>query len=176
MSTADIQHKVARLGPVNMAKLLNLKKQYGSDEKKLETDKAEEQGLKEEMVKAGYDWVDNRDKNPDQRRTYGKALDKVTSAIREEGKNTGKPVSPERKREIYKEQLLTVHMTKKGYFGTQFGTSVDRPMFEVEPYSVKVEGAKPEDVVWAVHYLNSKGIKNPSYDVIQNAVKALLKK
>ena len=175
MSNADIQHKVGKLGTTNMTKLLNLKKQYGSNEKKLATDKAEELGLKEEMVTAGYDWAFSSSKDADQKRTYGKALDRVTTAIREEGQATGREVTPERKKEIYKEQLLKVHMAKQGILGTGIGSSVERSLFETDPYNVEVEGANQEDVAMAVSILSNKGIKHPSYEVIQNAVRMLKK-
>jgi hypothetical protein len=177
MSRADIQHMSHKIGTTNVNKLLAKKREVDKNEHALANDKAEELGLKEMMVEAGYDWAFNSSLGADQKKTYGRLRDRVTDAIREEGVATGKQVTPERKKEIYREQLLKVHMMKNSFFGDLplIGgpTSSEAHLFEADPYNVVVEGAQQEDVAMAVSVLASKGIRHPSYEVIQNAVRAL---
>ena len=175
MPKAEIQHMAGKIGTSRVTQLLGLKKKYMDDEHSFSTAKAEELEVKQTMVDAGYDWAFNKDKSADEKHIYGKMLDRVTEVIREEGVATGKPVLSERKKEIYKEQLLKVHMAKQGFLGTRIGSSVERSLFETDPYNVEVEGANQEDVAMAVSILSNKGIKHPSYEVIQNAVKMLKK-
>lgn len=177
MSKADIQHMTGKIGVANVNRLLAKKKEVDGNEKKLGTAKAEELGVKEAMVEAGMDWAFNSTKSAEEKRTYGKVLSRVTDAIREEGTATGKEITPERKKEIYKEQLLKVHLMKKGFFGDlpYIGgpTSKEGFMFEADPYNVVIEGAQQEDVAMAVSFLSSRGIKHPSMDVIKEAVTRL---
>jgi hypothetical protein len=176
MSKADIQHKAGEIGTTRVAQLLALKGRYEKDEHALSTAKVEETGLKEVMVEAGYDWAFNSTKSAEEKRIYGKVLSDVTDVIREEGMVTGKAVTPERKKEIYRERLLKVHVMKNSFLSRFTGsgtTEVERPMFDTDPYNIVVDGASSEDVAMAASVLASKGIKHPSPSMLKRAVQEL---
>jgi len=170
---ADLQKLAPQIGYVNVKKLQNQRHKYLKDDSALEHAKVDRDVLVNEMADAGMKYVITPAKaDTEEYKATAKIKAKVEQQMRYEAERGGKAVSPDRQREIIREQMLKVHVTKAG---RMWGINEDDvPQYQASADNYDFPGIPSEDMAMVVTALRKRGIE-PTYDQVKNGLAAFKK-
>ncbi len=170
---ADLQKLAPQIGYANVKKLQNQRHKYLKDDTALEHAKVDRDVLVNEMGDAGMKYVISPAKaDSDEYKATAKIKAKVEQQMRWEAERTGKPVSPDRQREIIRAQMLKVHVTKAG---RMWGINTDDvPQYAANADNYDFPGVPSEDMAMVVTALRNRGIE-PTYEQVKSGLAAFKK-
>lgn len=169
----QIRELAPKIGYVNAQKLLNNRRKYLKDDTALQNAKMDRDVLVNEMNDAGLKYVNSPAKaGTEDFKQTSKLKARVEQIMRYEAEKGGKPVTPERQREIIRGQLLKVHVTKLDKW---IGNSDEVPQFMADPLAFEVPGASSEDVGMVVSRYRAQGVE-PTFEQVQRGISALKRK
>lgn len=169
-TVAQINQLAPRIGYAGVQRLKASRSRYLKDDTALEKAKVDKDILVDEMAGAGMKYVDGMAKaGTDDFNTTAKIKAKVDQQIRYEAAKLGKSVSMDRQREIIREQMLKVHVLKKGVL---WDSHPEVPQFEAKPEDYEIPGASRQAIGTVVSVLRQRGIE-PTYGMVQQGVKLL---